>query len=410
MLDFELEIGDLAAQGYPVTARAPAGEAAACMRLPLTREDLDYQLGVIHDAVLASSAVVRRVASGDEQPVQQFGRRLFDALVVDDVRALYVASAQRARDEGVRLRLVLRIRSPELARLPWEFLFDPGRQDYLGLSLPLVRYPRVLAPRQPLQAAAPLRILGMVARPGDQDTLEADDEKRRLRAALQGLERDGQVELVWVDGQTYSDLEDAMDNGPWHVFHFVGHGGYDRDSDEGTIALVSEQGRTDAVGADDLSRLLGEHYTLRLVVLNACDTGRSGALDVFSSTAGALVRRGVPAVVAMQFTISDEAAIGFAQTFYQNVAKRLPVDTSVMRARRALRRAKKDTLEWGTLMDASSTPPARRPRRHHETRLGYGRREPTNHGSNRAHPRRRRYTTRRWPHSGLNGGNMRSAC
>ena len=44
MLDFELEIGDLAAQGYPVTARAPAGEAAACMRLPLTREDLDYQL------------------------------------------------------------------------------------------------------------------------------------------------------------------------------------------------------------------------------------------------------------------------------------------------------------------------------------------------------------------------------
>ena len=347
-LDFELEIGDLTDQGYLVTARAPAGEAAASMRLPLTREELDYQLGVINDAVLASSAVARRVATGDEQPVQQFGRRLFDALVIDDVRALYVASAQRARDEGAQLRLVLRIRSPELAQLPWEFLFDPGRQDYLGLSLPLVRYPQVLAPRQPLQAATPLRILGMVARPGDQDALDVDDEKRRLRAALQGLESDGQVELVWVDGQTYGDLEDAMDHGPWHVFHFVGHGGYDRDSDEGTIALASELGRTDAVGADDLSRLLGEHYTLRLVVLNACDTGRGSALDVFSSTAGSLVRRGIPAVVAMQFAITDDAAIRFAQTFYQNVAKRLPVDTSVMRARRALRRAKKDTLEWGT--------------------------------------------------------------
>jgi tetratricopeptide (TPR) repeat protein len=246
------------------------------------------------------------------------------------------------------LRLVLRIRSPELARLPWEFLFDPGRQDYLSLSLPLVRYPQVLAPRQPLQAAAPLRILGMVARPGDQDALEVEDEKRRLRAALAELERNGQVELVWVDGQTYGDLEDAMDHGPWHVFHFVGHGGYDPDSDEGTIALASEQGRTDTVGADDLSRLLGEHYTLRLVVLNACDTGRGSALDAYSSTAGSLVRRGIPAVVAMQFKISDPAAVCFAQTFYQNVAKRLPVDTSVMRARRALRRAKKDTLEWGT--------------------------------------------------------------
>ncbi|HXB46264.1 MAG TPA: hypothetical protein VNW50_00775, partial [Streptosporangiaceae bacterium] len=104
-LDFELEIGDLADQGYPVTARAPAGEAAASMHLPLTREELDYQLGVISDAVRASSSVVRRTASGDEQPVREFGRRLFDALVIDDVRALYVASAQRARDEGAGLRL-----------------------------------------------------------------------------------------------------------------------------------------------------------------------------------------------------------------------------------------------------------------------------------------------------------------
>src|ERR1700691_1757895 len=179
-LDFEWEIGYLAEQGYPITARAPAGEATACMRLPLTRDEIDYQLDVINDAVLASAAVTRRQASDDEQPVQQFGRRLFDALVRDDVRALYVASAQRARDEGALLRLVLLIRSPELARLPWEFLFDPGRQDYLGLSLPLVRYPQVLAPRQPLQTAAPLRILGMVARPGDQDALRVDDEKRRL--------------------------------------------------------------------------------------------------------------------------------------------------------------------------------------------------------------------------------------
>ncbi|MGH3813303.1 MAG: hypothetical protein ACRDUV_12725 [Pseudonocardiaceae bacterium] len=26
-------------------------------------------------------------------------------------------------------------------------------------------------------------------------------------------------------GQTYRDLEDTLDKGPWHVFHFVGHGG-----------------------------------------------------------------------------------------------------------------------------------------------------------------------------------------
>ncbi len=221
------------------------------MHLPLTVEELDHQLAVINDAVLASSAVARRVATADEQPVQQLGRRLFDALITDDVRALYVTSVQRAREDGAMLRLVLRIRPPELARLPWEFLFDTGQQDYLGLSLPLVRYPRVLSPRQPLQVAATLRILGMVARPGDRDALDVDDEQRRLRAALAELESEGLVELVWVRGQTYGDLEDALDHGPWHVFHFVGHGGYDAGSDEGTIALASEAGRTDSIGTDE---------------------------------------------------------------------------------------------------------------------------------------------------------------
>ena len=47
-----------------------------------------------------------------------------------------------------------------------------------------------------------------------------------------------------VAGQTSSELEDALDEGPWHVFHFIGHGGYDRAANEGTLALADETGRT----------------------------------------------------------------------------------------------------------------------------------------------------------------------
>ncbi|MGH3719908.1 MAG: CHAT domain-containing protein [Pseudonocardiaceae bacterium] len=347
-LDFELQIGLGAAGRYPVLARAPGGEADSNMRWSLTPAELDYQLAVIKDKVLLSSVVMRRAPTEYEQPVRELGQRLFDELIADDVRALYVASRQRARANDCLLRLVLRVRPPELARLPWEFLFDPGQQDYLGLTVPLVRYPHVLAPRQPLRVATPLRILGMVARPGDQHTLDTGQEQQRLQAALASLRREGLVELEWVAGQTYRDLEDALDRGPWHVFHFVGHGGYDRAADEGILALADEAGRTHPVGADDISRLLAEHHPLRLVVLNACDTGHGSASDPFSSTAAALIRREIPAVVAMQFEITDSAAIRFAQTFYQYVAKGRPVDDSVMRARRALRLAKKDTLEWGT--------------------------------------------------------------
>jgi WD40 repeat protein/tetratricopeptide (TPR) repeat protein len=348
-LDFQLEISPGPERDYQVTARAPSGgEATANMHLPLTIEELDHQLAVIKDAVLLSSTVVRRLARPEEQPVQRLGQLLFDALLTGDVRGLFGFSYQQARAEGKPLRLVLRVRPPELAQLPWEFLYDAGRQDYISLSLPLVRYPQVLDPRRPLPVAPPLRILAMAARPGDRDALQVEDEQRRLIRALAALERDGQVQLNWVPGQTWSDLEDAMDHGPWHIFHFIGHGGFDRNTEEGTIALGTEDGRTDPVGADDFSRLLGDHHSLRLVMLNACDTGQASSLDTFSSTAGALVRRGIPAVVAMQFEITDLAAIEFARTFYEATAKRLPVDVSVMRARRRMKHAKKDTLEWGT--------------------------------------------------------------
>ena len=37
----------------------------------------------------------------------------------------------------------------------------------------------------------------------------------------------GLVELTWLDGATSEDLQNAMRRSEWHVFHFIGHGGYD---------------------------------------------------------------------------------------------------------------------------------------------------------------------------------------
>src|SRR5207249_7068297 len=67
---------------------------------------------------------------------------------------------------------------------------------------------------------------------------------------------------------------------------------------------------TSSLGAGALSMVLSESFTLRLVVLNACDTGRSSSLDSFSSVAGALVRRGIAGILAMQFEITDRELHG----------------------------------------------------------------------------------------------------
>ena len=350
-LDFQIDIGVRGHQGYDVTARGPGGdEAVATMRLPVTLEELSALLNQVKIAVVASSARVRRTVSSEEKSVQELGGMLFTALVAGNVRALLVASRQQAAREGRQLRVVLRVRPAELARLPWEFLFDAEEDDYICLNTPLIRYPAVLFPQRPLRMSPPLRILGLVSRPGDLQPVAIEEEQDRLRSALRGLEHDRRVELHWVGGQSWRHLQDAMRRGPWHVFHFIGHGGFDAIAGEGTLALVADDGRTRPMHAGDLAMLLRSHPSLRLVVLNACDTGHASALDPFSSVAGALVRRGIPAVLAMQFEITDHAAVEFSRTFYDALSDQLPVDVAVTEARQAIRLAVPGTLEWGTPM------------------------------------------------------------
>ncbi len=60
------------------------------------------------------------------------------------------------------------------------------------------------------------------------------------------------------------------------------------------------------------------------------------------------MRRGLPAVVAMQYAITDRAAIEFTHTFYESIADGLPVDTAVAEARVSMSLALPNTLEWGT--------------------------------------------------------------
>jgi len=347
--DFRVEIGLGGPSDYEVSLRTPDGsEATTSMRLPLPVHDLEELAARIPYAVIASSATVRRSMSTDEQPVRKLGTMLHDALLADGGIGMLTACRSQADRDGSQLRIVLQIRAPELDRLPWEFLFDSRANEYVCLNTPLIRHPQVMAAVRPLQVTSPLRILCMTARPKDQKNLAIAAEEQRLRDTLRGLEQTGRVELGWVDGQTWRALRDAMRRGPWHVFHFIGHGGFDAATQQGTIALADEDNNTYPLGADDLAMLLHGHASLRLVLLNACDTGRANSSDPFSSVAGALIRSGIPAVLAMQYSITDHAALELGRTFYESLAERCPVDLSVMHARQAVRLELPGSLEWGT--------------------------------------------------------------
>ena len=350
-LDFAIEVHTHTDGHYVVAVRSPAGEARTTAPFPFTDAALESHLLKVENAILRSAGRRRKAPTPEEEAVQGFGRELFGFLLRDELLSRFRACQQLAHDQSKGVRIKLSVTPPALAGLPWEFLYDPARRDYLCLdaNTPLVRYPELPLTIQPLPVTPPLRILGLCVDASDLTRLDVAEEKARMAAAVQTLQAQGLVELTWLDGQTADDLQRAMRRGPWHVLHYIGHGSFDQVRDEGLIHLADATGKAAPLYATQLARLLArQRHDLRLVLLNACEGARGGRLDLFAGTAATLVGSGIPAVLAMQYEITDDAAIDFARTFYEALADNLPVDTAVADARNAMTLRNRFSLEWGT--------------------------------------------------------------
>jgi len=133
------------------------------------------------------------------------------------------------------------------------------------------------------------------------------------------------------------------------VLHFIGHGTYDTESDEGLLAFVGRDGRADYVTASSLADLLGQaEPSPRLVLLNSRSFETGGADPLFSGAAAALAYSGVQAVAAMQFTITDGAAMAFARGFYAALSHGRTIDEAVRSGRIGILGLGRGTLEWVT--------------------------------------------------------------
>ena len=327
---------------------SPTGEATATVMLDV--EPLLARLPQLQQAVLASAVPSRRALPETERPLREIGNALFHALLGSgDVAGRYQSSAAIATERGEGLRVVLRIDDPALAGLPWEAMFDDRTGAYLCRKEQLVRHIPVASVPAPLKVSPPLRMLVVISSPRGLPPLDVEKEADLLTEALRQQIANGLVELHWAKRATWSELQDLLIGDAWHVVHFIGHGDFDPEQDEGVLALVGDNGRAALVGADSFVDLLRQARPMpRLVVLNSCSGAATGQLDVFSGTAAALVRGGVSAVAAMQFEISDPAAKAFSHGFYAAIASGRGIDDALSSARVAILGANGRTLEWIT--------------------------------------------------------------
>jgi hypothetical protein len=348
-LDFDVWIDQKTEGLYRAKAWSGAAgfEATECFALPAVLAG--GELCRVAGGGLRGGSVAADTAEDGASP-EQVGDELFRTVFQGELLKAFQGCLAKARG-GPGLRIRLRLNDvPQLAGLPWEYLYDAAGQGFLALSsrTPVVRYLELSEGLGTLLVEPPLRILAVISTPqGYRDLAEADDEWRRLGAALEPLLHKGLIEVERLERPTAAALESRLRTGrPVHILHFVGHGGFSELRGEGVLVFEDENGRGAPLGGPSLAYLLQDHPSLRLAVLNACNGARTSRESTFAGTAQVLVQHGVPAVIAMQAEVMDETACSFAEKLYRALAAGLPVDACVGEVRRAL--AAERNPEWGT--------------------------------------------------------------
>ncbi|MCH9647605.1 MAG: CHAT domain-containing protein [Deltaproteobacteria bacterium] len=346
--------------------QSPAGEGSAVFDLDLS-EFTDSNLLLMEQeptrkgtpALLEEPVLQRHVeavlpSTASRRSPEEVGANLFEAAVVGQVRSLLdqsLGGLRKSADGGLRIKLKIDPSDRTLAALgalPWELLRRQETDDFLCLQRqsPVVRYLDVPRPVERRPLPRPTKVLVAISSPSDLPPLKLLTEERSLRR-LRG--RQANVKFQVIEKATAASIRSALVEGGFHALHFMGHGDFDPASGEGVLYFENESGRAEPTSGRALATKLKDFPDLRMVVLNACNTARHSqrrGQSPFSGVATALVLGGLPAVVAMQAPIADDAAIHFSQKLYQRLAAGDALDLALTEARQALHSLRPSSAEW----------------------------------------------------------------
>jgi len=292
-------------------------------------------------------------APTDEELIK-YGTLLFDTLFPREVRRLYDVARSREERNG-HLNVIFTSMVPWIADKPWEFAFDADRKTFLATQE--LHFVRNALTAMPVEVAepktGPMRILVAVAQPIGTAKLSSEQEEAVIRRSFQPLIDAKLVEVDVLRTTTPTRLHRWISAKRYEVVHFIGHGGFDVKSAEGFLVFEDDKGAAVEVAARNACEILCQRG-IQLVFLNACETGRGDATgtakrkaDFNRGIAPALVANGVPAVVANQFSVRDDAATEFSQHFYWSLARGATFGSAAREARIAVNYSTShDTIDW----------------------------------------------------------------
>ncbi|WP_437568548.1 CHAT domain-containing protein [Sorangium sp. So ce542] len=304
-----IEVG-AGADGVSVNASGSRGEHPPA-------HTLSPELGMPALQSLASK-VGRAVRSGgalDLAAVKE-AQALYGELLKDDLRDVLARLREASKGSPVLVRLFLRDRA--LLGIPWEALCRPGTTEgFLGTDPKILLSRGVTSPEpwEPRDVLGAVRVLAIA--PGrDERSLVV------LREALAPSIEAGEVE--WLDPIAgphigAQALFDRLRRGKTpHVLHWLGHGGVDLSGNPVLRLADNEYDEEVWITAEALGNELSARFSedLRLVILEACEGAKAGALG---SAAEILARAGADAVVAHLWPVKADVARLCSSEIYRSL-------------------------------------------------------------------------------------------
>lgn len=275
------------------------------------------------------------------------------------------------------LRVLLDVRDPELARLPWELIYGGGSrrpfQDTKNTFVRVWHYDEGGKGEQAEPLSWPLRILIVVGVNEQQaKKIGAQQEIDRIEEALRPVK--WLVDVYVCEQATLDELERVCTEFKPHVFHYIGHGGVRQTNLGGVprtdsyVVLQNDDGKDSTWMPSQIATSLTVWGCVpRLAFVNACRSDNASTLEDQTTSwdvGDAFRDLGVPAVLTMQADIEGPAAGELAGMLYQRMARGEPVDRALAAARVRVRDTTVATnaderRDWATPTLTLSIPPER---------------------------------------------------
>lgn len=333
---------------------------------PLTEKDLTELRWYLETYATVYTADIDDLrADRTKDNLKIWGEKLFRAIFHDESIEPFL-NFRNTRESG----RVVTIQSsvPAMLSLPWELLHS-AQGGYLFNEKPRISVRRNLANKggrasKSVKAKERLRLLFIVSRPEDAGFLNPRSEPQAILQALadEGI---GRVDVEFLRPATLDKLLDRLDDDRLpkiDILHFDGHGVFDRDGslqerekqalpsrlaglkqenspatgkNTGYLLFENKDGKQAPISAEILGELLHQQ-DISLVVLSACQSAMVAGDEPFGSVAARLTQTGIPAIIAMPYSVLITTTRRLFAEFYLQLARGRRIGESLENARRKL--------------------------------------------------------------------------